>query len=231
MHDRALDLLREAVVDKGYWYSSDHLGDDDLEPLRARPEFGNLVELCKEREEKEHRDARSELELVQPRSSENGKWPALVIAMHGNQLNIHATRLNWCGNALSDCIVALPQSSHGVCTGAYSWVDPAVGSVEVRSHLEEIFLSNVADRGRLIMGGFSAGARVAVHMLFKDRVKARGVILVSPWLPDLEALEQTICDLRSAEVKVYLICGDQDKDCFESTNRLADLFRSNDMPF
>jgi hypothetical protein len=230
MHELAIDLLREAVVGKGYWYSSDYLGDDDLEPLRGRREFKELAELCKLKQGNEEIDARSEVELIVP-SGGTDKPPAVIIALHGNQLNIPTTRLNWCGEALSDCLVILPQSSHAVCTGAYSWVDPEIGSYEVASHLDEIKMKNTIDKDRLMVGGFSAGGRVALHMLLKGMVKAKGIILLGPWLPDLVSLEPLIPRLRDAMVRVYLICGDQDKDCYDSTNQLAGLLRDNGIFF
>jgi predicted esterase len=231
MHELAIDLLREAVMDRGYWYSTDHLTDDDLEPLRGRPEFRELVEICQRREETARGTVCSELELVPPGEPGNGEHTALVVALHGNQLNIATTRTNWSGNSLADCLLAFPQSSHAVCSDAYSWVDPAVGMEEVMSHLEDVISKNLSDRDRVIMGGFSAGGRVALHTVLKGRVRIKGVILLGPWLPDLESLEPLIPSLRKAGVKFYLICGDRDKDCFASTNRLAELLELNDVPF
>lgn len=230
MHDLAMALLHEAVIDNGYWYSPEHLEDDDLEPLRGNQEFKVLAELCAERERIAHNNSISELETIIPATAKV-KPPPLIVALHGNQLNVRTTRLNWCGEALSDCLVALPQSSHAVCTGAYSWVDPELGSQEVASHLKVIFAENLIDREQLMIGGFSAGGRVALNMLLKGMVKAKGAILIGPWLPDLVAMEPLIPRLRDEGVKVYMICGDQDKDCYDSTNRLAELLLENGVPF
>ncbi len=230
-HDLAMDIFREAVKDKGFWYSSAYLNDDDLEPLRIRPEFVSLVTICREREKTVQNDAFSESKLVLPRASRNGGKPALVVALHGNQLNISTTEREWCRDSLSDCLVALPQSSHAICTGAYSWVDPAIGSHEVIPHLDGILKKGIADPTRVILGGFSAGGRVALHMLLKGKVRAKGIILLGPFLPDLVAMGPMIPDLRSAGVKVYLICGDDDKDCYGYTNGLAALLEASEVPF
>jgi hypothetical protein len=144
LHGLALDLLREATIDRGYWYSNDHLDDDDLEPLRGLTEFKDLAEMIAGREEVANRAARSEIELVLPGKCKD-KRPVMVVALYGNQLNIRTTRVDWCGEALSDCMVALLQSSHAVCTGAYSHSEPEVGSREVGTHLDEIFKKNLVD--------------------------------------------------------------------------------------
>jgi hypothetical protein len=231
MLDLAMDLLREAVIDEGYWYSAEHLGDDDLEPLRSRSEFQSLVELCSRREAEAGQKAFSEMDLIQPRSQINTAKAPLVVAMHGNQLNILTTRLDWCGDSLSDCFIALPQSSRAVCSGAFSWVDPAAGVQEVKHHMDSIFHRHEVDRDRVILGGFSAGGRVALHMVLNGKVKVKGLILLAPWLPDLVALEPMLPILRTEGVKAYLICGDKDPDCFESTNRLAESLKANDVSF
>jgi predicted esterase len=190
-----------------------------------------MVDICQRREETARGTVRPELEIVPSSEPGDGTHPALVVALHGNQLNSALTRLDWCGNSLSDCLLAFPQSSHAVCSDAYSWVDPAVGMDEVKGHLETIFRRNISDRGSVILGGFSAGGRVALHTLLKGVVEMRGVILLGPWLPDLESLEPLMPSLQNTGVKFYLICGDQDKDCFDSTNRLAELLESSEVPF
>jgi pimeloyl-ACP methyl ester carboxylesterase len=231
MLDLAMDLLRESVIDKGYWYSAEHLGDDDLEALRPRPEFQKLVEMCSKREMEASQKAMSDMVLISPRSPIHATKAPLVVALHGNQLNIQTTRLDWGGDSFSDCFIALPQSSRAVCSGAYSWVDPATGVQEVKHHMDSIFRRHDVDRDQVILGGFSAGARVALHLILKGSVKVRGVILLAPWLPDLVALEPMLPVLQSEGTKAYLICGDKDTDCFDSSNRLAESMETNDVPF
>jgi enterochelin esterase-like enzyme len=40
-----------------------------------------------------------------------------------------------------------------------------------------------------------------------------------------------IPNLRSAGVRVYLMCGDHDEDCFDSANRLAGLLEKDGISF
>lgn len=50
--DQAMALLREAVLERGFWYPADYLlEDDDLEPLRGMDGFAELADLCAKREE------------------------------------------------------------------------------------------------------------------------------------------------------------------------------------
>ena len=224
MVDLAMDLFKDAVLDKGYWFSNDHLEDDDLEPLRSRPEFQYLAALCRERQDSARKTAVSEMELVLPRSSPINERTPMVVAIHGNQLDMHMTKIDWCGRSLSDCLLVFPQSSYAICTGAYSWPDPMAGVQEVRHHLDLIYQKLIASAEQeVILGGFSAGGRVALHAVLKGTVQAKGIILVGPWLPDMVALEPMLTNLVRNRVKVYLICGDQDRDCFDSSNKLAEI--------
>ena len=68
-------------------------------------------------------------------------------------------------------------------------------------------------------------------MVLNGKVKVKGMILLAPWLPDLVALEPMLPILQAEGVKAYLICGDKDTDCFESTNRLAESLKANDVSF
>ncbi len=50
--DEAMALLREAVLERGFWYPADYLlEDEDLEPLRRIDGFAELADLCGKREE------------------------------------------------------------------------------------------------------------------------------------------------------------------------------------
>jgi hypothetical protein len=213
MPDLAMDLLREAVLDKGYWFSNDYLDDDDLEPLRTRAEFQEMLKICRERQENARKTAAPDMMMVPPHSSPVSETTPMVVALHGNQLNMHTTRINWGGKALSDCLLVLPQSSYAVCSGAYSWPDPMAGAQDV------------------ILGGFSAGGRSALHAVVKGVIQAKGLILVGPWLPDIPALEPMLPNLAKAGVRTYLICGDRDRDCYDSTNRLAEMLGRDGVTF
>ena len=42
--------MREAIIEKGFWYGNEYLiSDDDLKSLHKFEEFHTMVQLCKER--------------------------------------------------------------------------------------------------------------------------------------------------------------------------------------
>ena len=54
-------------------------------------------------------------------------------------------------------------------------------------------------------------------------VKPHAMILVSPWLPELEEWTEDLSKLKEAGTRVYLCCGDADEDCFEGTEALFEI--------
>ena len=64
LEEEALHLMKEAIIEKGFWYGYEYLiSDDDLKPLHKFEGFHQMVQLCKEREElaKENRTSRCEI--------------------------------------------------------------------------------------------------------------------------------------------------------------------------
>ncbi len=48
--------MREAIIEKGFWYGNEYLiSDEDLKSLHKFEEFHTMVQLCKEREELAHK--------------------------------------------------------------------------------------------------------------------------------------------------------------------------------
>ncbi len=50
-HDPALQIMHEAIIENGFWYSKEFLDDSDLDPIRKTRDFKQLAEVCSEREE------------------------------------------------------------------------------------------------------------------------------------------------------------------------------------
>ena len=107
LEKEALHLMREAIIDNGFWYENEYLlSDDDLKPLHKFEEFHTMVQLCKEREELAKQTERADVKYVDSKKKEN-----LFIAMHGDQENIGIIEPYWKSVLTQDYTLALPQSS------------------------------------------------------------------------------------------------------------------------
>jgi hypothetical protein len=92
----AMDIMREAIVEKGYWYSYNYLiADNDLKALKQYSDFNELANICKDRELRANENPKPDIKVFKPGNiAESGKCP-LIIALHGNGENISITKDYW----------------------------------------------------------------------------------------------------------------------------------------
>lgn len=216
--DEAMGLLKEAVYTKGFWYDYQYLmEDEDLQELRARSEFETLAQLCRERQEKAQESAAP---LLVEEAVEAGK-PFLMV-LHGDQQNAQMTSPYWQAAKEQGYGLALAQSSQIQVSDGYLWDDEEQAAQEIKDHWEKLTQAG-ADADRSILCGFSSGGRAAFYAAVTGMVKPHAMILISPWLPELEEWTEDLSKLKEAGTRVYLCCGDADEDCFEGTEALFEI--------
>lgn len=224
LRELAMDIMKEAIVEKGYWYSYSYLiEDDDLKALREYSEFNELANICKVRELSAKESSRSDIKIIKPNNLvENKKYP-LLIALHGNEENISIAKDYWSSCEKDNFILALPQSSQIGFSDAYFWDDFQRGSCEIKGYYEKLLEDNSIDVNKIIIGGFSAGARTALYSIINNYVNVRGFIFTGPWLPEIDEWEPLFDNLKEKGIRGYIICGDEDEDCLECTNKFVDM--------
>ncbi|NOY07560.1 MAG: alpha/beta hydrolase [Spirochaetes bacterium] len=220
MADTAIALFKEAIIDKGIWYSYEYLiSDDDLKSLHQFDDFEKLALICKEREIE---DKRNSVPLLKQAAMNNNDavFRPVIMALHGNEENISITEQYYRKVIDRGYNLLLPQSSQIGFSNAYFWTDLEKGSKELAEHGKTI-------TGELILSGFSAGARISLFSVLKDLIDVKGLIIISPWLPELEDWAPLFKKLKEKNVKVYIICGDKDDDCFDESKNLTRLLKLN----
>ncbi|QHE52854.1 alpha/beta hydrolase [Pontibacillus sp. HMF3514] len=226
--EEALAIMKEAIIEKGHWYSYEYLKEDeDLNSLRKYDDFQYMLDLCKKREEEAKEKAKPEMDVMMPSANEEGH--PLLIALHGNQENNRRTEENWHTAPSHGYVLAMPQSSQIEFSGGYSWDDIEKGTQELEAHYEELKQHGSINEGQLILGGFSAGARVALHTILKGDLPVKGFVFVGPWLPDIDELADNLEYLAEQGIEGYVICGDQDQDCLEDTNRFVEILKEKNV--
>lgn len=124
-------------------------------------------------------------------------------------------------------MLALPQSSQIQFSDGYVWDNIERGREELKGHYNKIKVNKPFEN--IIIGGFSAGARVALHSMLQGEIEVNGFIFVAPWLPEMEEWEEMIGILHDKSIKGYIICGDQDEDCFEGTQQFVKLLKDKNI--
>ncbi|WP_322924658.1 hypothetical protein [Paenibacillus campi] len=137
--DEALALLKEAVLEQGYWYNADDLSaDDDLAVLQAEPDMQHVLELCRLREAEALAESTGQLHIVLP---ETGAAPAAyrtLLVLHGELENNEAVEPIWHTALNSNYKLALLQSSQIQFSGAYDWSDLEQSNYELEQALLEL---------------------------------------------------------------------------------------------
>jgi len=215
----ALAILQEAVEEQGFWWSGRYLrSDEDLEPLRKYDEFERLLRICEEREAEARRRARPQLKVLAPAPQSDAR---LVVALHGNHDNNAINEPYWRKVAEDGHVLALAQSSDEDSSDAFVWNDHEEGARELQAHLAELHQRYGIPPERTVLGGFSAGGRVVLYAALVGMVKAHTLLLVGPWLPQLEEWAPRLDALKGTNVRI--VVGDQDEDCLGCSQRLAEL--------
>lgn len=225
--DLANDILKDAVFNKGFWYSKDYLlGDDDLKPLREKNDFGQIIKECTKREKKAKESTKPELKIYLPEGYNQNESNSLVLILHGNQENIDIVYQYWKNLIYDQNILALPQSSQIEFSDAYSWNNVKRGAVELKKHYNNILNNYNISKESLVLGGFSAGTQVILEAIENKYLTPTGLIFMAPWLPDIENKKEVFKLLKDNDIKVYLLVGDQDKDCLEVSKIFIKLLDS-----
>lgn len=231
LDELALEIMKEAIVGKGYWYSYDYLiDDDDLKPLHKYNDFDKLANICKKREIESHKNSSPDLKVLISDNLTDNEKISLTIALHGNQESISITENYWAPCAKNNNILALPQSSDIEFSDAYCWNNVKKGSKELMEHYKKLLEDYSIDPKNVIIGGFSAGARVALYSVLNGIIQVSGLIFVGPWLPEIQEWEELLDQLKIKGVKCYIICGDKDEDCFEDSKKFVNMLNKREIP-
>ncbi|MCC2536924.1 alpha/beta hydrolase [Bacillus cereus group sp. TH204-1LC] len=223
LEEEALHLMKEAIIEKGFWYGYEYLiSDDDLKPLHRFEGFHQMVQLCKEREELAKKTERADVKYIESKKKEK-----LFIAMHGDQENIGIIEPYWKSVLAQNYTLALPQSSKIQFSDGFVWDDLHRGKEELKEHYDKLIENRTVEH--VIIGGFSAGARVALYTILQKDIAVDGFIFMAPWLPEVEEWNELLGVLQDKHIKGYIVCGDQDEDCFEGTQQFVQLLRDKNI--
>jgi predicted esterase len=188
--DRALEVLR-AGLDRGLWWPADWLlDDDDLTPLRGRPELADIVA----------RSARNRpagrvipQAVVVGAGGDRAAPVAVVLALHGWGQAAAEFLAEWAGLAAVGIAVIAPESTEELTPGFFVWNDRATARRTIADQYRlagaQLTPAGVPPEDvPLVVAGFSQGGGLAVDLAVDGApAPAAGFLAVSSGLDDLEA--------------------------------------------
>ena len=214
-----LQLLQEAV-DAGHWYDAVELRND-FQALNGRPEFEALVERCAQLRAAAVASTVPVLKTLRPDHTP-APYPWLL-ALHGNHSNVESFANHWMAAVAQGWLVALPQASQTLGPGHFAWNDWKWATLEVQQQVADIRQQYPVDPQRFVAAGFSGGAGLALWLVLNGVVQAQGLVLVAPFLPDVNALLPALDAGQGHGLRVYLVASDDDFYCLEVAQKLAVL--------
>ena len=220
----ALEWLRKAIGDNGWWYRPEVLEDDDLAPLENNAEFISLKSISDSR----YADAASKAKAVF--SWEGKTADKRFLAVHGNTQNGQTAREDWeptlRGNTqwqLETIQSAVPDGY-----GTYRWNYDMTSYVPVAKAMETVQIEGYK---KTACGGLSAGCDMLLRAIAFEPVRCDLLILQSPWIPVLEDhAAELVNAVRQKNIGLKILCGSEDEDCLPMAKQLYEITSKAGIP-
>jgi predicted esterase len=107
--------------------------------------------------------------------------------------------------------------------GTYTWNDWEWAVQEVHAHYERLCAGFPVDPRRVVLAGFSQGGGLAAWLALSGTIPARGLILVGPFLPDVNAVVPLLEEHDMRGRRAYLVAGLRDRYCYGVARQLAEI--------
>jgi len=197
------------ALEAGLWWSVSMLGSDpDLEPLWGLPEYKRMASICARRQEAAQMEVKSLLVVREPAKAVK-PYPVLI-SLHGQAGTAAATLDRWQEACPLGWLVAAIQSSQLAWPDAYTWDDHEKAEKEVVDQFRMLCEQVPVDRSRVIVGGFSQGAALAVGLVLTGSLPARGFLSVAPGSIEPKLLTGWVEAEHPHPVRGYLVAGGHD---------------------
>jgi predicted esterase len=183
--------ILESTLASGIWYSDVLLRQSpSLAALQGQEEFEGLAEISQKLRQADGADI--PLLVARPQDAclpgEAG-CPALFF-LHGNMDTAQNNFKPWAHLSTHGWLVITPQSSQGMWTGAYMWADYPNTWKEFEHHYTNVSSQYSLDTTKLVVGGFSMGAEMALTMALNGDFPAKGFVLLGPGGPRMNDLKE-----------------------------------------
>ena len=206
---RADDSLRllATSLGEGFWWPKDFFEDEDLDAVRELPEFQQLVETSHKRHMQEMGKSFPQRFVVEPVDGSAQPCPVLL-TLHGRGHNGQDELDFWQEASQLGWLVVSMQSSQIHTMHGFSWDDPRKAEQEVLEHFDAICQEYEIEHQRVVLGGYSQGAGMAIQLSFHEKIAAAGFIGVGTWAPDIEPIAERAFQNKST--RGYFIIGEKD---------------------
>ena len=177
--DEALEALDEGLR-KGAWWHEDTLSDADLDPIRRTPEFDRIRKECEHLKSVSAKVAKPDLLVMDPRVSGRESWPLLIVLHQRGGDSPSQTSGEWSSVLQKGVGLAVPWSSQVYDPDRRCWDNLEIAEKDMMWTYSQLSKHKAADLKKVIFGGFSQGAAVAIYVSLKKILACKGFVAVAP---------------------------------------------------
>ena len=195
-----------------------------FQPLQGENEFEALIESHQKAFELDP-NAGSKAQKITIHEPKGTAPYSTMFFMHGNGSYTEAEMYNWEPMVGKGWLVAGASSTQRMMAGRNSFWTHEYGEERLISHVKDLIDSNKSDPARIVVGGFSMGAEVALVQALKQNVPIKGFILVAPGgthlKGEIETLKELITSSRGDHLKGAILMSEDDPLIEHSAIRLT----------
>jgi len=176
---KAMEVLEQGFR-RGAWWSPKYLRSE-LEELEDHPTFSRILKLGEERFNEVRQHTEAELIVRTPKEYSIERMYPLLLVLHGAFSSNFDSEPHW--QSVLDkrrLFLASLQSSQVVSGNHCVWDDQDMALGDVEAAYSVLAERYPIDASKVILGGISHGAEIALIAIFSNRVPARGFISVIP---------------------------------------------------
>jgi len=177
--DEAFEALNEGLR-KGAWWHEDTLSDADLDPIRRTPEFDRIRKECQDRKSASAKVAKPDLLVMDPSVSGGESWPILIVLHQRGGDKPSQTSREWSSVLQRGVGLAVPWSSQVYDPDRRCWDNLEIAEKDVMWMYSQLSKHKGVDLQRVVFGGFSQGAAVAIYVSLKKILTCNGFVAVAP---------------------------------------------------
>ncbi len=221
------DLFIEAL-DDGFYFQ---VNDDFWQELTETKNYKFLLDKTMKMKEEHQRKSVMMYEVFTPNKYVSTKEYPLLFILHGNDENLKIAKEGWAyKTALErDFIVVYVQSSQVRTSNSFVWTNSfATTREDLLACFNKIKLEYSIDEDKVIIAGFSAGAKAAMSIAMNNTFKIKGFISLCGLMFD-DLTDENLQDAKKKGLKAVL--ADGEKSSYKDFPKILTIFKKNDFPF
>jgi predicted esterase len=176
---KAMDVLESAQKEKipfPIWP-----GAMPMAKLQGEPRFKKIVEANSQLQAELSAAAKPDVFVQTPAGySESNSYPLFLVLHHWNAAAAGFSRFWQSKRAAKKYITAYVQSSQVVGPGTFGWSDFNKGKEDIKAVYDQIVEKYPIDISHVVVGGFSQGGMLAVHIALAEVLPAAGFVVLQP---------------------------------------------------